>query len=467
MNGFGYYEQEKYDVAVIGAGAAGVAAAIAAAKNGAKTILIESTSVIGGDLLSGIPIDGAVNASGEWVVGGILKEILEELDKNGGYIGPFNDRRSLYVVMVHPGILGFVLLKKLVEYNVNILLYTQVTDVIKKGATITAVKTVNKKGINFINADLFIDCTGDGDIATASGATFDIGDTNKELMPISMVFRMRDVNPKKLLNFARNNPQNFGLGENKNLLIGKTAKDLAQELYETGMPKLFFVAEGEILKNAIEKGEIYESSMLALIPNSKDGTEIAINATRVSNINAIDTANLSFSLKSLVSQVDQCINFLVKRIPGFENAKLMGIAPRIGVRETRRIHCDYRLTTEDVMEARKREDGIAKGSHELDLHMSGVGHKRGVIKNAGSYDIPLGCMIPKGIDNVFIAGRCIDSTREALSAVRVMGTCMAMGHAVGAAAAICSKENILTRQTNIKKLRAVLKEQGAILEGTL
>ena len=206
--------------------------------------------------------------------------------------------------------------------------------------------------------------------------------------------------------------------------------------------------------------------MLALIPNSKDGTEITVNATRVSHINAIDTATLSFSIKSLITQVEQCKNFLINRIPGFENAKFMGVAPRIGVRETRRIHCDYKLTTEDVMEGRKREDGVAKGSHELDLHMSGVGHRRSVIKDAGSYDIPLSCMIPKTLDNILVAGRCISCTREALSAVRVMGTCMAMGHAVGAVSAICSKENITTREVNADRLRTILREQGAILDGT-
>jgi hypothetical protein len=124
------------------------------------------------------------------------------------------------------------------------------------------------------------------------------------------------------------------------------------------------------------------------------------------------------------------------------------------------------LTKDDVLNAKKRDDGVAKGGHEYDIHGKGKEHTRLQLKDGGSYDIPYGCLIPRGISNLLIAGRIISSTREAHSSARVMGTCMAMGQAVGTAASICAAGNLLPRDVDIDNLRSILMEQGAILNGT-
>ena len=142
----------------------------------------------------------------------------------------------------------------------------------------------------------------------------------------------------------------------------------------------------------------------------------------------------------MLDQVWMCVNFMRKYVPGFENAVFSGIAPRIGIRETRRIVGEYVLTRDDVMQARKRDDGIGKGAHELDVHGSGAKHVRSTIKDGGSYDIPFGCLVPKNVPNMLVAGRCLSATREAHSSARVMGTCMAMGQAAGTAAAMCAAD---------------------------
>ena len=124
------------------------------------------------------------------------------------------------------------------------------------------------------------------------------------------------------------------------------------------------------------------------------------------------------------------------------------------------------LTGVDILEARKFEDGVAKGGHELDIHGAGTAHRREQIKDGGSYDIPVGCLLPKGLQNVLVAGRCLSATREAHSSARVMGTCMAMGHAAGALAAMSSLAKQEPRAIPVSELRARLQEQGAVLTGT-
>ena len=192
------------------------------------------------------------------------------------------------------------------------------------------------------------------------------------------------------------------------------------------------------MKQAIADGEMYQSSMIAVTPISLARKEVSINSTRIGNLDATQTSQLSRALPDLLEQVWMGVNFMRKYVPGFENAVFSGIAPRIGIRETRRVMGEYVLTKEDVMQARKREDGIGKGAHELDVHGSGVKHVRSTIKDEGSYDIPYDCLVPRNVKNMFVAGRCFSSTRDAHSSARVMGTCMAMGQAAGTAAAWCA-----------------------------
>ncbi|MBL0290913.1 MAG: FAD-dependent oxidoreductase [Betaproteobacteria bacterium] len=144
------------------------------------------------------------------------------------------------------------------------------------------------------------------------------------------------------------------------------------------------------------------------------------------------------------------------------------MANRVGIRETRRIACDVMLTEEDVRTGRKRADGIGKGSHHIDIHESGLGQLRIPVENGGSYDIPWGCLLPQGLSNVMIAGRCISADRPAHGSVRVMGPCMAMGQATGTAAAQMVAGASLgdVREIEVDALRAQLRADGAILDGT-
>ena len=464
-----FIKQEDYDVVVIGAGAAGVAAAVAAARNGARTIMVDAGPMIGGEMISGIPIDGCLSTAGEWVVGGIMRELFDECDRLGGYVGVVNDFRSLNVVAVDPEIMKIAVVNYVRKAGVKILLYTFAEEVVVQRGRVEGVIVLNKNQRTLLRAKAVIDCSGDGDMAVAAGAEFEKGDEAAgDLQPVTMMFRMMGIDTPRLLDFVKAHPENFGLAEyaDKHMSV----EQAAEGLHRQGLAKVFLVSHGPLMRDAIARGELYQSSMIAVTPVSPARREVSLNTTRLGYLDATKTDRLSEALPDLIEQVWICAEFMRKNVPGFENAVYSGIAPRIGIRETRRIVGDIVLNGDDVMQAKKRDDGIGKGCHELDIHLAGTGHVRSTIKDGGSYDIPFGCLLPKGLANLMVAGRCLSSTREAHSTARVMGTCMAMGQATGTAAALCATSNAWggdVRELAVDRLRDVLRSQGAVLDGTL
>jgi len=460
--------QKDYDVIVLGGGSAGVAASIAAARNGARTILVDAGPSIGGEMLSGIAILGCLSSRGEWVVGGIARELFAECERMDGYIGPIDDYRSLHVVALDPEVMKLAVVNLVHKAGVDVLLYTFAENVVVEDGVVKGVMILNKNRRTLLTGKVVIDCTGDADATVDAGAPFEIGKASTgDLQPVTMVYRMQGVDTPRLLEFVRDHPEHFGLSEYADR--GLTKKDAALGLYKQGLPKVFLVADGPLMKQAIADGEMYQSSMIAVVPTSLQRREVSINSTRIGNLDATQTAQLSRSMPDLLDQVWMGVKFMQKYVPGFENAVFSGIAPRIGIRETRRIVGEYVLTRDDVMQARKRTDGICKGGNELDVHGSGVKHVRSTIKDGGSYDIPYGCLVPKQVKNMLVAGRCVSATRDAHGSARVMGTCMAMGQAAGTAAAGFATDPAWdgdVRSVNINALRATLKAQGAVLDGT-
>lgn len=457
-------KEMSYDVVVIGAGAAGVASAIAAAKNGASTLLIESSPIVGGDLISGLPIDGCRTTAGEWIVGGVAKELFDTCNEYDGYIGSIYDRRNIWVVMINPRVMGFSILKKIGEYGVQLLPYSQVVSVESKDGTIQSITVQNKNERYNIKGNMYIDCTGDGDVSCLCGVPYEMGDASGDLQPMTMVFQIRNVHPQELLTFVLEHPENCGLAENPNST--KTAKELAQELYDLGYPKVFFSSNGPLMRDGIASGELHSCSMLAFTPNTTDHTVLTVNTTRLVTKDCLSGDVLGKTMLELSTQAENAFMFIKNHIPGCQDAFFDGIAPRLGIRESRRILGECYLTGEDVANGMKRDDGVCKGGHEIDIHGKNKNHVRKTIKNAGSYDIPFGCLIPKGMNNLLMAGRCLSADRVAHSSARVMGTCLAMGQASGTAAAICAAKGIRPKDLPVSELRNLLRRQGAILDGT-
>lgn len=453
-----------YDVVVIGGGSAGVAASVAAARTGARTLLIDAGPMIGGELLSGIPLNAVLNARGEWVAGGVCRELLEECRAMGGLIEPYFDWRSLWLTCVDPEIMKLAVMRLVRRAGVELLLYSFAEDVVLDHGRVSGVVVLNKNRRTLVTAEQFIDCSGDGDIAVQAGAPWEQGGEQGELQPVTMIFRMVGVEPTPLLEFVRRHPEHVGLGEC--LLEPKTKEECAELLYRQGIASVFFDGKGRFIADAVRRGDLYPCGILAICPVSLQRREVSLNTTRIANLDATKTEALSNALPDLIDQVWKCAAFLKSSVPGFESAEFSGIAPRIGIRETRRIMGEYVLTRDDVLSGRKRSDGICKGAHELDVHGAGSAHRREMIKDGGSYDIPFGCLLPQRSSNLLVAGRCLSATREAHGSARVMGTCMGMGQAAGTAAAMCAADGTSLRQLSVSALRDRLRAHGAVLDGT-
>ncbi len=459
--------QVHFDVVVLGGGAAGITAAAAAARNGRKTLLVEAGPILGGELLSGMSIDGLLNARNEYVCGGLSDALLEECRRMDGFIGPIHDFRLISYVCVDPEVMKIAVMRLLTRYGVTPWMYTLAEDVVTEGGRVRGLVTVNKGGRTLVTADYFIDCSGDGDLAAMAGAPFELGAPDGELQPLSLMFRMSNVETEPMLAFARDNPDSLAVGESDYVRAGRTDAQLAMELYKQGQPSLFFKSDGPFLGKAIARGDIAPTALIMIMPTSAARKEVCVNATRIAeNIVGMDAAAVSRTMTALMEQVWTCAEFLKRDLPGFENAHFSGLAPRIGIRETRRIMGDYVLTKEDAIEARKHPDCIAKGAHHVDIHQDGIRQIRLPIADGGSYDIPFQCLLPRGLDNVLVAGRCLSATREGMGTARTMGPCMAMGQAAGTAAAMCIDGGLPdVRSLSIRALQQRLREQGAIIDG--
>lgn len=457
------------DVVVLGAGAAGVAAALTCARSGARVTLVEAGALPGGELVSGMAIDGALNARGEWILGGTGRELLAECERLGGYIGPLNDWRLIWYVCLDPEVMKLAVARCLARAGVRLLLHTTATGVVRDGGTVHALQVRNKEGITEIRAPLFIDCSGDADMVRAAGGQVLHGGAHGEMQPVSMMFRMAGVRTEPLLEFLHAHPEHFALGESDAIRQGRTDQELALAAQAQGEPTVFLKGNGPLVSGAIERGELYPTALIMIQPTSRQRGEVCLNTTRVGDIDGMKTQELSGTLSTLSDQVWQCTSFMRRYVPGFEEASFSGIATRVGVRETRRIVGEESLSEEDVLSARKREDGIAKGSHHVDIHQSGTGQIRIPVRGGGSYDIPWGCLLPQGVRNVVAAGRIFSSDRGANGSARVMGPCLAMGQAAGTAAAMLlhagnGAGNFASLP--VQELRSRLKADGAILDGT-
>ena len=249
-------------------------------------------------------------------------------------------------------------------------------------------------------------------------------------------------------------------------VIKKTREECAEEVFKQGYPIAGLDAKGPLLKKAIVSGEMFETMGIYFMPVALSRNEIALNTTRVADIDATRSDQISSKLPELYFQVDKCASFLIKNIAGFEKAKICAVASKIGIRETRRIIGEYILTKDDVLSARKFDDVVAKCGHHIDIHGSRENQIRIPIPNGGSYDIPYRCLIPKKIENLIIAGRCISCDREANASMRQMGTCMATGQVAGVATVLSLRYNVFPRNLIYEKLGIELERQGVILRGT-
>jgi len=409
------------DVLVCGGGPGGLCAAVSAARNGADTMLVERYGYLGGMATMGLVYPFMTRFAGsEQIIDGIFQEIIERLDAKGGYGGP--DRPWMF----DTEIMKVVADEICIGSGVKLLLHTMLSGVEVEDDLIRRAVVFNKSGEQGITARMYVDGTGDGDLACLAGAPCEKGrETDGLSQPMTLNFRMAGVDKSRMPERAE-----------------------ITELY------LKARAEGRI--------DCPRNDVLWFVTPRED--EIHFNTTRIIRSDATNAEDLTRAEIDARRQVMQYVAFLKADVPGFENAYLQMTAPQIGIRESRRVMGEYVLTADDLLSARKFEDTIARGSYSVDIHDPDGGGT--VIKHlppGESYTIPYRSLVPKKIDNLLIAGRPISATHEAHSAIRVMPIAAAIGEAAGAAAAICVKGDTIPRRLDAAELRRVLLAQGANL----
>ena len=411
----------EVDVLVVGSGPAGFSAAVWAARQGAKTMLVEQQGDVGGIATAGLMSHWAGESKG-----GIYHELLDRSCANPG-----KDWRTR---TINPEKLKTVMLEMLQEAGVILQLYTFASDAIMEGDKIIGVITESKSGREAIMAKVIIDASGDGDIAARTGAVFFKGrESDGSMQPMTLMFKVAGVDTDRAIY--------NGSFESTSALPKGDLQTLGRE----NIPH----PAGHVL--------LYASTLPGVV---------SVNMTNSIEVDGTKAEDLTKALCVCRSQMDAIVNFLREYVPGYENCFIISSASLMGVRETRHFEGEYTLTPNDILQARVFDDWAVADAHfDFDVHgLKGPGlDETGCQKNfkqKKGYTIPYGCFVPKKIEGLLLAGRMISGTHIAHSSFRVMPICANMGMAVGIAAAMCAEKGILPRALDVKELQTVLKSNG-------
>ncbi|MBX3239909.1 MAG: FAD-dependent oxidoreductase [Chitinophagaceae bacterium] len=445
------------EVLVVGAGPAGIGAAISAARNGAKVMLLERYGFLGGNLTIAMvnPMFTFHDIKGRQVIRGIAGELVDrliQLKSSHGHVSDLTfDNASM--TPFDPEGMKYLLFEMVREAGVELLLHTWAVGVVKEGTKVTSVIIENKSGRQVINPQYVIDCSADADIATMAKAPFVKGRKEDGAMqPVTLFFRIGGIEMNKL---------RLWMKANRELL-----KDSPTDEEIDSSEAIAFLGLKELVKKGMENGEFpKEAAPRILFYQLPLEGQIAVNATRLQGIDGTDARDLTRAEIETRMQAWEIHKFLQKYVGGFENSFILDTGVQVGVRETRHITGDYELTEEDVLSNRAFEDGIACGTFAIDIHPP-EGEQQ-VFTGSGKavYEIPYRSLIPQGLDNVLVAGRAISATHNAFGSARVMATCMGIGQGAGVATALLLKDKLPTRQVDVALLRKKLEEQGQYLLG--
>lgn len=406
-----------YDVIVCGGGPAGFAAAIAAARSGAKTALIELHGCIGGIWTAGML---------SWILDGfnkpgIMSELLVRLGEQN------NGKKFGSAWVYHPEPMKLLLEDMLVEAGVNIRLFTRIVGAIPDAKNrLAAVVTESKSGREVWTAKSFIDATGDGDLAAQAGCGFDFGRPGDGVtQPMSLMVLFHGVKTDEIAPFINH------LAEERNL--GKGKANFLAELRSAGIdpsyggPSVFEIHDG-----------LY-----------------AMMANHQYNVSAINADDLSRATIEARRENHAMVNALRKKGGPWKNAEIVCTAEQIGTREGRRIHGRYSVTDDDLKKGARFEDGICRVTFPIDVHSTNPGETKAIEAKpfkSQPYDIPLRSLMAKDVDGLVLAGRCISGGFIAHSSYRVTGNAVVMGEAAGVACAVAARENVLPHEVPFSEL---------------
>lgn len=415
----------KYGIIVAGAGPAGICAAVAAAREGASVALVERYGIIGGNLTAGHvgPILGSVGK------GTMRDEVCDLLGVRGndwiGETGCAHDFEQAKLSLAE---------WVAAEDNIDVFLQSCVSDVIKEGDTVKGLRLATNEGPLELLADVTIDCTGDGIVSFLAGAQVEKGRGDGLMQPVTLEFTIDGVDEQKGI---------ICIGDVDDVeLDGKRFLDWCREKAEEGLlPK--------------------KLAAVRLHPCVRKGCR-QVNTTQVNGVDITSVAQIFPADLELRQQIRLLTTFLRENLPGYENARCIASGSTTGVRESRRVIGDYVIDADELAEGCRFDDVIVhKALFIVDIHNpAGAGQAEAKIQYCKPYDLPYRCFLPKGLEGLMVAGRCISGTHRAHASYRVMSICMAMGEAVGYAAALSSRQGCTPRELDVKELQKLMTEKG-------
>ena len=445
--------ESQVDVLVIGGGNAGCAAALAAARSGARTLLVERYGFLGGTATAAMVGPWMTYHSGtERIVGGIAQEIVERLVARGGSPGHIADA-SDYVATItpfDPEIHKALLFDLMAESGVALLLHAYFLDALCDArGVVCGARVATVGGAREVRAAVTIDASADAYVAVSAGARVLQGDERGRVQPASLMFRISHVDLARTAAYVRERPSEMRTSLPPH---ERTASSL------TAVAGLY-----ELWNRARERGLDVPRELVSFFI-SPYPDEVGVNMTRVVDIDPLDPDDLTRAEIEARAQAMALMEFFRRDVPGFANARIAATATQIGIRESRRIAGAYTLTGDDVLHARTFDDAVARSAYPIDIHNpSGSGTVTHRLPPGASYEIPYRCLVPESVDGLLVAGRCISTTHEALASTRLTPTVMTLGQAAGTAAARCAALRVEPRAVDTSDLRARLVADGVDL----
>ena len=433
----------RFDILIVGGGTAGACAAIAAGRQGARTLVLEQHGFLGGTQTGALVIPiMSFATSQEVLIRGLNEEIIARCEA----FGPGGDG-----IWFDPETVKCVLEEMALEAGVELLYHSQFAEPILDGNRIIGVYALSKSGRRPYFARQIVDCSGDADVAFRAGVPCQSGrEADGMNQAASLRFIMGHVDLEALGAFLEeisgkpHRPPKLQFGFSRGLGTAPWIEDLVNR------------AEADGVLSPAEGGYVQAFS----IPGRPG--EMAFNCPRITHVNGARVEDLTRCQVLGRQRIRRVLEFCRRYLRGFEAAYLAWTAPMVGVRETRRIVGEYVLTAEDVLSARKFADAIAKNCYPIDIHNpTGEGTTLKHLPPDEYHEVPYRCLVPLEIDNLLVAGRCIAATFDAQSSIRVQANCRAFGEAAGTAAALCAAQGLMPRELPPDELREVLRGYGA------